>query len=106
MTDPAFLVRVAAMLVARAFRREEPDPGDDGRRALERLVTLIRPVVPDEAWPADIAPALRARLDAEPAYAVAVRAAVLKAYAIPALARYLPDPAPVVRPHQQSPDSP
>jgi hypothetical protein len=106
MTDPAFLVRAAAMLIARALRPEAPDPGDDGRRVLDGLVMLTRPAVPDEAWPGDVAPALRARFAAEPAFAAAVRAAVLRAYAIPALARQLPDPAPVIRPHRPSPELP
>ncbi|GIF18177.1 hypothetical protein Ate02nite_09070 [Paractinoplanes tereljensis] len=106
MTDPAFLVQVAAVLVARALRPSDPDPGHDGRRVLDGLLTLIRPAVSDEAWPGGVAAALRARLAADPGYAAAVREAVLKAYAIPALARHLPDPAPVTRSHQQSPDLP
>lgn len=89
MTDPAFLARVATLLVARALVADSPDPGDAGRRVLDALTRLIEPIPPG---------ALTARIAADERFAGEIRVQIIRAYAIPALARDLPDPAPASRP--------
>lgn len=83
MTDAAFLARVATLLVERAAAAT--DPGADGRRVLDALVGLA-----GEAGPGE----LRARIAADERFAERLRSELIRAYAIPALARDLPDPAP------------
>lgn len=85
MTDLAFLAHVAELLVARASAADAPDPGEDGRRVLDAVRAAV---------------SAGKRLTDDPGYAETVRELVVRAYAIPALARDLPDPGPAARPRR------
>ncbi len=81
MPDLAFMSRVAALLVAR--EADAGDLGKDAQRVLRRMAALVP--VPDPR-----------RLAADSVFADEVRNLILAAYAIPALARDLPDPSPIL----------
>jgi len=86
MADVVFIARVAALLVARAA--DADDMNKDAQRVLRQFTALV---------PTADTRVLAQRLAADHLFADAVRALILEAYAIPILARELPDPSPMIR---------